>query len=457
MKNNINIINNKLFKKQRVLVTVLLALVFVGMSVGYAAYYSELNMASTVGLAAAKKGEIGDLDITKMGTLSDSTEGTIEQTKVKTDNGINFNVKTTASLGFKIWLKYEVTVVNNSNLNYTYMGSDATISFKNYQNEEVPIKYPIITGLIKGDVIGPGETKKMYINFYADDSSYENFGGSYKLSSNIILSFDEGTIKGQRPSFLTALITNETTLNDKKSGEIKFDLTSLYDCSQILSFYVTDSDFELLVSSGETTAPNRIVNKGETGNLIAIVHLKRGVTQKSEYRTKLMGKIMFEGEGKEETFEIGDIVIHNDSSVEEPAEILKNFKVETNFVSNNWPGHATGSIKITNNNNFAITQWVIRLYVNEESKITSIDGSQHKLEVDTEQSRLMIYSDNRYGVNHHEIGAKSSLEVDGITMEISGIKDKPNDWTTVYYDVEVLDVGIDAYYNGAWHYDLVVE
>lgn len=457
MKNDLKLIANKMFKKQRVLVTAVLALVFVLMSVGYAAYYTELEMNSKVALAAGKKGEIGDLDIIKAETMSDSTDGTIEYDKAKTDSGINFSVTVASDLGFKRWLKYEATVVNNSTLNYTYMGSDATISFKDYQNQERIIKYPIITGMIKGDVIGPGETKKIYISFYADDPSYENFGGAYKLSSNLVLSFYEGKINNQRPSYLTALVDTETTLNEKKSGNIRFNLSSLYDCSQVLSFYLLDSDFELLVSSGENTEPNRIVNKGANDTLIAVVHLKRGVKQKNEYKTKLMGRIMYEAEGKEETFEIGDIVIKNDSTVEEPAEILKNFKIEPSFDSNSWPGHATGSIKVTNNNDFAITQWVIRLYVNEEAEVGSITGSQHKLEMDKEQSRLMIYSDNRYGVNHIELGAKSSLTIDGIQMEITGVKEKPNDWTTIYYDLEILDISIDAYYNGAWHYDMKIE
>ena len=458
MKNNNDIITKKLFKKQRLVVTALLAFIFVGMSVGYAAFYSELKMESAIGLLPAKiQGDIHDLDITKAGTMSGSTSGDIKPDKVKVDGGINFNVKIDAKLGFKIWLRYEATLVNYSDINYTYMGSDAVVSYKNYNNNEVPIKYPIITGMVKGDVIAPGETKKIYITFYADDKVYENFGGAYTLSSNLVLSFQAGKVSTKRPSYMTSLIDTEVTLDSRKNGQIRFNLASLFDCSEILNFYVEDPDIELLVSSGEDTESNRIVNKGANDELVAVLHLKRGVTQKGEYRTKLMGRILYEGEGKEEDFEIGDIVIYNDSSVEEPAEVLKNVKIDYHFQSNSWPGHATASVTITNNNNFDITQWVVRIYVNDEAEVSEINGSQHKLEVDPEQSRLMIYSDNRYGVNHHEIGAKSSLTVDGIQMVISGIKEQPNSWTTIYYDIEVSKVMVDAYYNGEWHYGMILE
>lgn len=458
MKNNVKTISSKLFKKQRLVVTSLLALVFVAMSVGYAAYYSELKAESSIGVLPTKiQGDIFDLDITKASTMGDSTDGDISYDKVKVDGGINFTVKMTAGLGYKTWLRYETTVVNHSDINYTYMGSDAVTSFKDYSNKERPIKYPIISGMVKGDVIGPGETKKIYISFYADDKDYENFGGKYTLSSNLILSFSAGRVKTQRPSYLTSLIDTEVTLDSRKNGQINFNLTSLFDCSEVLSFYIEDSDIELLVSSGEDTESNRIVNKGANDALIAVLHLKRGIPQKSEYHTKLMGKILYEAEGTEEVFEIGDIVIYNDSEAEEPAEVLKNVKIEYTFNSNSWPGHATASVKLTNNNNFDITQWVVRIYVNPEAQVTEIDGSQHKLEIDTEQSRLMIYSDNRYGVDHYAIGAKSSITIDGIQMVITGVKERPNSWTTIYYDIEVAKVMVDAYYNGQWHYGMVLE
>lgn len=453
MKNNINFISNKLFKKQRMLVTALLALVFVGMSVGYATYYSELNMASTVALAAAKKGAITDLDIKKASVIEGENESKILYDKAKSNVGINFNIKISARLGFRVWQSYEVVVENNSSLTYTYMGSDATVSFKDYQNVERVIKYPVITGMLKGDVISPGETKSIYISFYADDSSYEDFGGSYALSSNMVLSFQEGSFSVDKNKLLTSIQTSETVLNGKKNAEINFSLVSLYDSSQVISFYIDNPSFEVVSATGGTGVTGRVLDKGASKDITAVIHLKRGIEHLPEYNIKLMIRVSFEHEGREDIYEVGEIRVTNDVSVEEPAEILKNFKINTNFDSNSWPGHATGSVEIVNNNDFEIKQWVIRLYINSEVKATAAAGTQHVLEMDSEQSRLIIYSNNRYGVNHIPIKANSKLNINGFQLTIEGMIEG----TSRYYDIEVERIMIDAYYDNVWHYGMNVE
>lgn len=435
------------------LVTALLAIVFVGMSVGYAAYYSELNMNSTVGLAAAKKGTISDLDITKASVIENDNESKIQFDKAKSDDGINFNVKTSSRLGFRVWWRYELVVENNSNLDYTYMGSNATVSFKNYQNVEQPIKYPVITGMLKGDVIAPGETKSIYISFYADDSSYEDFGGSYGLESNLVLSFQEGKISTDKNKLLTSLKTTEVTLNGKKNGEVSFSLASLYDSSQVISFFVDDPSLEVVSATGGTGVTGRVLDRGASRDIVAVIHLKRGIEHLSEYTTKLKIRVSYEPDGREDIYEVGEIKVMNDITVEEPAEILKNFKVNTSFDSNNWPGHATGSIEIINNNDFEIKQWVVRLYLNPNIQATSATGTQHVVEMDSEQSRLIVYSNNRYGVNHISIGANSKLNIDGFQLTIEGMIEG----TSKYYDVEVQRIMVDAYYDDTWHYGMNVE
>lgn len=453
MKNDIKQIANRMFKKQRVLVTAVLALLFVLMSVGYAAYYTELEMNSKVALAAGKKGELGDLDIIKAEAIEGANESKIEFDKTKSDNGINFSVKINSRLGYMIWQRYEVVVTNNSNLNYTYMGSDATISFKNYQMKEEFIKYPVITGMLKGDVIGPGEKKSIYISFLADDSSYENFGGSYSLQSNMLLRFEEGIINSHEDRLLTSLETTEVVLNGKKNAEVNFSLINLHDSSQVISFYCSDPSLEVVSATGGTGVTGRVLNRGASRNITAVIHLKRGIEHLSEYTTKLMIRVSYDVEGRKDVYEVGEIKVTNDTSVQEPAEVLKNFKIKTNFNSNQWPGHATGNVELINNNDFEITQWVVRLYINPKIKATSVDGSQHVLEMDTEQSRLILYSNNRYGVNHIPIGANQTLNVDGIQLVIEG-KDEE---TNKYYDVQVERVMLDVYYNGAWHYGVNVE
>lgn len=435
------------------LVTALLALVFFGMSVGYATYYSELKMTSTVGLAASKKGQIEDLDITKAQAIEGENESKIQFDKSKSDEGINFNVKITSRLGFRAWQRYEVIVVNNSNLDYTYAGSNATISFKDYQNVERVIKYPVITGMLKGDVIASGETKSIYISFYADDSSYEDFGGSYALESNLVLAFQAGKVSFEKNKLLTSLKTTDVVLNGKKNGEVGFSLVSLYDSSQVISFFVDDPAFEVVSATGGTGVTGRVLDRGASRDIVAVVHLKRGIEHLPEYTIKLKIRVSYEPEGREDVYEVGEIKVTNDITVEEPAEILKNFKVNTTFDSNNWPGHATGSVEIINNNNFDITQWVVRLYIDPKIKMTDATGTQHVVEADSEQSRLIVYSNNRYGVNHIPIGANSKINIDGFQLTIEGI----NEETSKYYDVEVQRIMVDAYYDGAWHYGMNVE
>ncbi|MCX4365579.1 MAG: hypothetical protein OSJ70_07395 [Bacilli bacterium] len=453
MKNNINIINNKLFKRQRMLVTALLAIVFVSMSVGYATYFSELNMNSTVGLVAAKTGTIDDLDIKKASVLEGANESKVQFDKAKSNEGINFSLKISSRLGFRIWQRYEVVVVNNSNINYTYMGSNAAISFKNYENIEQIIKYPVITGMLKGDVIAPGETKSIYVSFYADDASYEDFGGSYSLEANMVLSFHEGKSSIEKNKLLTSLKTTDVVLNGKKNGEVSFSLASLYDSSQVISFIVDNNDFEVVSATGGTGVTGRVLNRGASRDITAVIHLKRGIEHQHQYKIKLKIRVSYEMEGREEIYEVGEINITNDTSVEEPVEVLKNFKVNTTFNSNSWPGHATGSIEIVNNNNFEIKEWVIRLYINPNIKATQATGTQHVVEMDSEQSRLIVYSNNRYGVNHIPIGANSKLNIDGFQLTIEGIIEG----TQTYYDFEVERIMVDAYYNGAWHYGMNVE
>ena len=458
MKNNVKTISSKLFKKQRLVITALLALVFVGMSVGYAVFNQDLFLDSTISLAPIK-GLINDLDITKAATMSGSYyTGNVSFEKVKTGPGINFNVNMTSNLGCRGWLRYELTVVNRSNYPYTYMGSDAVYSYGDSDGTTYPIKYPVITGMLKGDVIGPGETKKIYVSFTSDmiEGTVNNL---HQLTAKLILSFEIDDKNMENPKFMGTLIDNEVVINEHKNATAKFKILNMFDCSQVVRFYIDNNELELLNPAGYGIAQSYVSNKNGNDELGAAIRVKRMTTDKEEYTTKLYGKVLLEAEGKEITFEIGTITIKTTGTPTTPAATLSNISISGSFKSFlNLANRRSSEVKLTNNNNFEIPYWVIRANINKEpavSQATVDDGGVHMVDFDTTQDQLMIYSYDLSGTRNENLGAKSTINIGNFSLTLTGVKTNLGLIKT-YYEPKFESFSIDAYYNGEWHYGIPV-
>ncbi len=459
MKNNIKLIADRMFKKQRMLVTAVLALVFVGMSIGYATYYSELNLDGVIALEGIK-GNIADLDITEV--VKDETsafEGTFTFDKVKTEKGINFDFKVSSHMGSGSWLRYKLTVVNNSTFDYTYTGSDAIYTFKDEwdANSNYPLKYPVITGMLKGDVIGPNETKTMWVS-YKSDSIEENMWDQHTLTSTLILSFEVGNKNIETPKIMAAIEEPVVVFNENKNVVAHFKINNMFDCSQVISFYIDNDELELLSPGGIGIRSKNILNKGAYKTLDAAIKIKRYAPVRDEYKTKLYGKIHLEPEDKEILFDVGELTIKTTGTPTTPAESIGNITVTASFKSFlNLADKRESNVTIKNNNNYDIYRWVLHARVNHEplvSEVTYYGG--HKVVLDRSQDKILFYSFDKNADSDAILNANSSVSIENVQVTLTGVKTDLGLIKT-YYEPKFESFTIDAYYNGEWHYGIPVE
>lgn len=457
MKNNIKLITDRMFKKQRVLVTALLAFVFVLMSVGYAAYYTELKLEGTIALEGMV-GSIGDLDFTSIDKHSTSSyEADITFEKKKTEKGINFDVDVTSSMGSGSWLRYEITVVNNSSYDYTYVGSDALFSYYDdwYGGSTYDMKNPVVTGMLKGDVIGSGETKTIYLSFMSDIE--ELLADSYTyhtLDGKIIFSFEVGDKGIDNPTIMGTIPDPVLVLNSNNVGVLKFNVINLFDCSQVVSFHIDNSELEILNPAGTGIDETNLLNKNANETLGVAIQIRRNSTARSEYTTKLYATIHLLPDDTEITVDIGTITVTTEGEPTTPAESIGKITVSGSFSSFLGIGqNRSSTVKITNSNNFDITDWVLRIDVNAQAAVSNAysDGN-HYVELNTEQDQIYIYSRNKYNSSESiSLGANSTVDTGTLHITVTG-----RIFLASYYEPKFEGFTINAYYNGEWHYGIPV-
>lgn len=208
---------------QNILVCFIVVTFLLFMTIGYASFNEELNVASNVTLIDEDIEDKVILD-TKNNYVSSYNEDELVITLYISDEG-NPN----SSLKIK----------NTSSSTLTYTGNKAL-----YEGDY----YPMITGILPGDYLLPQEEKLVVIKSI-DNSSLKDMEIEFSFAYNAI-----DTIK---PVIVTNTIDPNVMINDGE-GSLDIDIMNLYDSSIEVEFYLNDSDV------GITLDNNHIfLNKGE--------------------------------------------------------------------------------------------------------------------------------------------------------------------------------------------------
>lgn len=431
-----NEIFNK-FGKINVYLSLIVFVLILSISIGYAMYDSNLGVFSSIALKRdyefTNRLEFLDYDVVELGY---NIKGDIELDNKELADGVNVITKVQGELVYNSNYSIKYTLYNGTDHDYTYLGSDGILSLYDYTGSEVNIRYPCIYGITKGDILSPGESRDVYIIFISDLCG--NYNGSYHLTSEIIFSFKKGRDeKIIKPTIEGSLEEQEIILNNNNIASLKLDIINLFDCSKEFSLSLSNDNLELISTSGDHINISRIISRNTEEEISITVRLK------NTFYDDITTDVLITTKSNE-VYKIGVLRVLRDD--EEDMEILDNFEVSYDFsYMSSWEGHSSLSINLVNNNDFDIEQYRIRLAVNSDSKVIGATSSKNQIELEEARNLVIIKSNNPYVENYHvPILANGSLVLDDIVLEHQG----------EYLECVALE--IDALIDGTWHLGMKV-
>ena len=218
-------------RRTKALVVVVLLIVFMGLTIAFAALSTTLNINGTAYLDAAKwRIRFENLSSpTKIGSATTTGTAKIEETKSAEINGINVNLSTP---GDKV--TYTVDLVNKGTINAKIDNIEKTVLTQE-QQRYLTFKVTDQNGyeIKQGDILEKGETKKITITIeFIKDLTKEDLPKqtstislSYKL--NFVQTDDKVTSVSQENNFKTYSVGDEFCLENECFYVIKDNGTTV--------------------------------------------------------------------------------------------------------------------------------------------------------------------------------------------------------------------------------------
>lgn len=216
-------------REKRTLVIICLTAVLVCMTIGYAAFQTQLNITGTSTIASK-----WDVQIT--GISSGTPTGTGENAVAPSYTG------TTANMEANLYapgdaMTYDITIKNNGTI-------DAVLSDIIKSNSNNPAILFETSGVSEGDVLKAGETALMTVKIsYADVTSQpSNLSGEMSITLNYTQNSNGGAVSDTTPPIIE-IDNTITVLEVGETLEVKVD--AIDDESEIVKYEFAISDVPL--------------------------------------------------------------------------------------------------------------------------------------------------------------------------------------------------------------------
>lgn len=404
MKSRLSIKSNS-FLRQRLLVSAFLIIVCLCMSIGYAMYYTELNVGATAYL-----NRLENLKITAVNanSFNNAVSSDISYTRVDTATGTNLTVSSVARFnGDNPFIIYTINISNKSQTAYTYNGLTNTATINGIND----LKKPRLLGLQVGDVIPAKSSKEVTLIYF-----YEGIVNNQVLETNTILNFLSGQRQLTKPSVNIALEQTEFELDKTNLDHTRFDAINLYDVSQKFTLSLSNDQIEILDESGNPKNMNFLLNSNESVTDTYYLHVKDG----NDGYVVMSADLIIEYEDGRKEVAVENILMYEfeDRPTVKPSKAEVQYTVEP-AANGSWLNHFIGYFTLINNSDLPINQWTMYIQLEDEMNILSIQNWNDEWTYDPNTKILKISSDYRYENRHRVIQPHSSYTTYQMIIEMT--------------------------------------
>ncbi len=218
----------------RILITIIVLLVS-GITIGFAAYDQLLTIGGNVNIS-----KIGKVEITNV-TLLESNNITSNTIPYFYEQNLVFDLEFTSSTE-KSYAIYEITLINNSNLDYVYSGSDIEQSITSSVLEDTGTLNIEYENIDNGLLIPAGQSVVFKYKIEIND---EMSGSIYNVNTDTDLSF----ILDNTGNLVATLNTSSIDLTDNKTGYVEIAVINTYSYER--DFYVSQTNNNLIINNNE--------------------------------------------------------------------------------------------------------------------------------------------------------------------------------------------------------------
>ncbi len=230
--------------KTNLIVSIIAISIFLFMTVGFAAYGANMNIAGSA--TFAKNGEIAITNavLASYSNLTNPTDPEFDADHIVFD--LNFNVENNSQLANEYQAVYDITISNATFFDYEFASAVFTPSVETLNNQNLRLSYDLV-GIEIGETIPKLTTKtfSLVINMYPQTTGEYNVGGE----SGVVVEQEEteptGSLMASLPSNSQVNLRNGT-VRDK----VTVSVMNSFDTAQSFSFSNTNSNFKLVNSSG---------------------------------------------------------------------------------------------------------------------------------------------------------------------------------------------------------------
>ena len=240
--------NNKI----SIITNVIFILIFSFITIGYALYNKELGITSNLSLKGNGELFIRSIDLVDSSNVSNSTSPTI------VNNEVNFNI-TFNGTNNDFFANYLVTIVNNTFYDYTYTGVDLDYSLSRTDGVQDGSSLNIsISGINNGDAISARSTKtfNIIVTLNANDPN-----ATYV--TEIVSDVTHEVV--QEAKLLASVTPKQGNLRNSNLAHFTLDVISTFGYDRTFNINISDSNFEIVNSSGNALSELTIhANSEET-------------------------------------------------------------------------------------------------------------------------------------------------------------------------------------------------
>lgn len=267
--------------KANIYITVIVFVVIVSMSVGYAEF-SELI--SAIGEVTIEEPQYEITNKIEFINYEDNLDNLVIESKEINDG---FNVITKNKIEILSNQEYQVkyTLYNGTTSSYTYLGNEGILNSEEFM-------YPEIEGITKGDIILPGEKREVNVIFINSDKTYN-------LEYELVFTFKKGVEEVIKPNILGGLLDNKILLDNENTANVSMNITNIYDCSKKVSISVSNPDIAI-ISEYEL-----MINKDATKNFNFTIKLNK------DYQEPIKTSIVVNTKNGE-NYNIGEIILYRE-------------------------------------------------------------------------------------------------------------------------------------------------
>lgn len=347
MKNNTgNII------KQRIILSIIVVVLILSMSVGYALYNEELSLLGRVSFEYDDSLVIGEVSVSESVNAyneevvyNEFIENTLESTQT-----FRFT-SSKESDSLANYIVYHFKITNLSEDSYVFTGIDSLIEV----DGDYVINTPILSGISDGEVISSGESVAFELTYYHDERLDEDIS----INASVSFNFDTNLDYESTANVAASLDVQEASFQDG-IAKVRVDLISTYDYALYYTFSLSDDNYMLVDYEGNALNQKYILLSGVTTSEEIYIKASNDTEMKKDISVEISITL-----DNNVSYSCGSLYLINDMRLR-----YENVTVTYVMDSDNVNFH------ITNNNDEDISSWLIYIYLSDDLLIEEFTGDE---------------------------------------------------------------------------------